>query len=102
MIKKNFYFVVPKKQTNDISTFCCSGNDLSVLGIDTTYNLCDIRVTDSCYQNKRLISNTSGVHPVCLGLTLLHEDKEQADVYAIFIRNTSVQPISKGNKEDWC
>ena len=31
VIKKNcyFYFVASEKQTNDISTFCCSGNDVS-------------------------------------------------------------------------
>ena len=35
VIKKNcyFYFVATEKQTNDISTVCCSGNDVSVLGI---------------------------------------------------------------------
>ena len=33
-------------------------------------------VTDSCYQNKRLIGNDSGHHPVFLGLAFFHFIKE--------------------------
>ena len=78
VIKKNCYFsfAATEKQIYDISTFCCSGNDVSVLGIDTTYNLCEMWVTDSCFQNKRLISYTSGAHPFYLGPTLLHFTKD--------------------------
>jgi len=71
-----FYFIATAKQTNDVAKFCCSDSNVSVLGIDTTYNLCDMWVTDSCYRNKRLISKRSEAHPVYLGPTLLYFTKD--------------------------
>ena len=40
------------------------------------HNLCDMWVTNSCYRNKSLISNTSRAHPAYLGPTLLHFTKD--------------------------
>ena len=98
VIKKNcyFFFVVTEKQTNDISTICCSGNDVSVLRIDTAYNLCDMWVTDSCYWNERLISNTSGVHPVYLGPTLLHFTKVMQTFTRFALEIQACNPETKG------
>ena len=65
-----------ERQVEDVVKFCCTGQNTAVFGIDTTYNLCDMWVTDSCYRNKRLIGNDSGHHPVFLGPALFHFTKK--------------------------
>ena len=78
IVKKRFYFfyLSTERQAEDLVKFCCTGQNTSVLGIDTTYNLCDMWVTDSCYRNKRLIGSDSGHHPVFLGPVLFHFTKD--------------------------
>ena len=52
------YYILIKtdRQINDIIKFCCIPHNSAVLGIDTTYNPCDLWLTDTCYRNKRLIN----------------------------------------------
>ena len=40
-------FIYTEKQLNDIEQFCCKDSDVSVLGIDTTFKLCNIWLTDT-------------------------------------------------------
>ena len=94
-----FYFVATEKQTNDISIFCCSGNDISFLGIDTTHYLCHMWVTDSCYWNKRLISNTSRVHPIYLDPTLLHFTKDTQTFTRFELEILACNPETRGIKK---
>ena len=77
IVKKRCYFLYlsTERQIED-AKFCCTAQSSSVLDIDTTYNLCDMWVTDSCYRNKRLIRNDSGHHPVFLGPVLFHFTKD--------------------------
>ena len=50
-----FVFVYTKRQIDDIRNFCCQiDDDSSVLGIDTTFKLCSMWLTDTSYRNKRL------------------------------------------------
>ena len=39
-------FAYTDKQINDIAKFCCKNSDTAVLGVDTTFNLCDLWITD--------------------------------------------------------
>ena len=71
-----FFYLSTKRKIEDFVKLCCTGQNTSVLGTDTTYNLCDMWVTDLCYQNKRLIRNYSGHHPVFLGPFLFHFTKD--------------------------
>ena len=77
IVKKSCYLLLPfhRRQVKDFVKFCCTGQNTSVLGIDTTYNLCNMWVTGSCYQN-RLIRNYSGHHPVFLSPVLFRFTKE--------------------------
>ena len=50
---------------------------MSVLGIDTTFNLCNLWVTDSCYRNKRLVNNVWGENPNFLAPSLFHFTKDE-------------------------
>ena len=74
--KRQFFFYLhTEKQVEDVVKFCFRGRNTSVLGTDTTYNLCDIWVNDSYYRNKRLSGNDSVHHPVFLGPVLFHFTK---------------------------
>ena len=44
----------------------------SVLGIDTTFNLFKLWVTDSCYENYHLVNPRTREHPTFLGPSLFH------------------------------
>ena len=59
----------------DIKHFCCGAN-ASVLGVDTTFNLCNMWVTDTCYHNKRVINRETGNNSIFLGPTLFHFTKD--------------------------
>ena len=57
IVKKRCYIfnLSMERQVEEVVKFCCTDQNISVLGIDTRYNLCNIWVTDLCYQNKRII-----------------------------------------------
>ena len=54
------------------SAFCVKQK--SVLVLDTTYDICDMWLSDMAYQNKRLLNN-QGEHPWWFGPMLLHMRK---------------------------
>lgn len=68
-------YIYTDKQLNDIKQFCCCDDEKSVLGVDTTFKLCELWITDTAYRNKRLVSRRSGNHPVCLGPCMFHFSK---------------------------
>ena len=57
IVKKHcyFFYLSTKRQVEDVVKFCCADQNTSAIGIDTTYNLCDMWITDLCYRNKTLI-----------------------------------------------
>ena len=65
------------RQIKSIFHFWCCDTEASVLGIDTTFNLCELWITDSCYKNGRLVHNATGDHPAYLGPLLFHFTKEE-------------------------
>ena len=67
-----------QRQIKGIVHFCCPDTETSVLGIDTTFNLCDLWITGSCYKNDRLVHNASGNHPVFLGPLLFYFTKDKS------------------------
>ena len=46
-------FAYNEKQIQDIEKFCTTELEASVLAVDTTFNLCDMWITDTSYRNKR-------------------------------------------------
>ena len=70
--KACFFFICYSNQIQDITKFCCLESNASVLGIDTTFNLCDLWVTDSCYKNTRIVNRATGNHPVFLRPLMFH------------------------------
>ena len=72
-------FIYTDKQIYDIKKFCCdlTDNNACVLGIDTTFKLCNMWVTDTSYRNKRLLSIRTKKNPVHLGPVMLHFTKDE-------------------------
>lgn len=60
------------QQLNDIEKLCVDQNKIIVM--DTTFNVCDMWLTDIGYQNLRLV-NDKGNHPWFYGPVLLHMRK---------------------------
>ena len=62
----------------DIKQFCCGTN----VWLDTTINLHNIWVTDTCYHDKRVINPETGHKPILLGPTLFHMTKDDKTIGA--------------------
>ena len=55
-------FIYTDKQLKDMELFCCKDgiDDSSIFGINTTFKLCDMWLTDTSVRNHRLLSTRSG------------------------------------------
>lgn len=86
--------VFEKQQLNNIVKFCVDAN--KILGMDTTFNICDMWVTDTVFQNLRL-TNDKGEHPWFYGPVLLHmkKSKETFSRFAIdlVVGNSNIQDL---------
>ena len=91
-------FAYTDKQINDIAKCCCKNSDTAVLGVDTTFNLCDLWSTDTSYRNKRLLNTTSGGHPVHLGPIMLHFTKDDGTFGRFALELLSANPCLKDLK----
>jgi len=87
-----FYFMCSSRQIEDIIKFCCSDKDSCVFSVDTTFNLCDLWVTDSSYRNKRIISNSTGDSPVFLGPLLFHFTKDEPTFNRFMLEMVAMDP----------
>ena len=76
--KAYFFFICSSNQKQDITKFCCPESHTSVVGIDTTFNLCDLWVTDSCYKNTRIVNRATGNYPVFLGTLMFNFTKDKS------------------------
>ena len=67
-------FLYTDKQLKDIELFCCDPNDGNscVLGIDTTFKLCNMWITGTSYCNNRLLNSRRRKDPVHLGPVMTH------------------------------
>ena len=92
-VKRNsvLFILMTDEMVNDIKQFCC-GNNASVLGIDTTFNLCDMWVTDTCYRNQRLTNPENGQHPIFLGPTLFHFTKDEQTFSRLALEMVDADP----------
>ena len=74
-LQSSYYvFLGDNKQLDDVAKFCCEMNE--VLCIDTTFNLCENWITDTCYRNLRL-ENSEGNHPIFMGPCIIHFQKDE-------------------------
>jgi len=63
-----------KEQLDDIKTLCCSGQ--SLLGVDKTFNLCDMHVTVTCYKQTSVVRHDTSESPIFIGPTFIHDNSD--------------------------
>ena len=94
-----YAFLSSDTQLDDILEFCCA--EKGVLAIDTTFNICSMWLTDTCYPNFRLLNN-EGKHPIFLGPSLLHFEKKNHFMFARFAQELcSSHKRGKSAASDW-
>ena len=73
-----YTFLYSDRQLKDIEKFCCCKSISDSLEIDTTFNLCDLWVTDTSYRKRRLVVDATGKSPVFFGpcMFLFKKDEE--------------------------
>ena len=73
------YILVSQKQLMDLETFCTHPVRFSVLSIDSTFNIGNYYVTNTCFENLRVV-HASGKykskHPVEMGPTFVHTHRD--------------------------
>ena len=87
-----YFFMCSPRQIEDIVQLCCRETESSVLGIDTTFNLCNLWVTDSCYKNDRIVHNVTGNHPAFLGPLLFHFTKDESTFTRFALEMIALDP----------
>ena len=92
-------FAYNEKQIQDIEKFCTTELEASVLAVDTTFNLCDMWITDTSYRNKRLLNPTTGKHTVFLFPVMLHFSKNEKTFGRIALELVSANPKLKHLKK---
>ena len=72
-------FLYTGKHLKDIELLCCDPNDNNscVLGIDTSFKLCNMWITDTSHHNKQLFSTRTRKNPVHLGPVMMHFSKDE-------------------------
>ena len=92
-------FAYNEKQIQDIDKFCTTELEASVLAVDTTFNLCDMWITDTSYRNKRLLNPTTGKHLVFLSPVMLHFSKNEKTFGRFALELVSANPKLKDLKK---
>ena len=67
-------FLATDRQLEDINKYCTDEESISILGVDTTFNIGQYYVTITTYRHM-MLTNEYGVEPVMLGPILLHQRK---------------------------
>ena len=95
VVKENayFFYMSTSRQIEDIIAFCCGDDHNEVLGVDTTFNLCDLWITDTCYKNKRLVNIRTGNNPVFLGPLLFHFTKDETTFTRLAVEMIAMNPV---------
>ena len=87
-------FLYTDKQLKDIELFCCDPNDNKscVPGIDTTFKMCNMWITDTSYRNKGLLSSRTIKNPVHLGPIMMHFTKDEGTFRKFCVELISANP----------
>ena len=76
-------------------------NKSRVLGIDTTFKLCNMWITDTSYCNKRLVSSRTRKNPVHLGAVMMHFSKDEGTFRRFCVELISANPSADQSEESW-
>ena len=96
VVSSNSYiaFLYTDKQVKDIELLCCDPNDNNsyVLGIDTTFKLCNMWITGTLYHNKRLLSSRTRKSLVHLIPVMMHFTKDEGTFSRFCVELISASP----------
>ena len=76
------------EQIQDLKQLCCNGK--TVLGVDKTFNLCDMHVTVTCYKQLSVTKVSTSEPPIFIGPMFIH-DNSDFDTYSNFFLNLKVK-----------
>ena len=62
------------EQLQDIKNYCCTGQ--TILGVDKTFNLCDMHVTVTCYKQLSVVRPKTNDHPLFFGPMYIHDNSD--------------------------
>ena len=77
-----------EEKISDLKQLCCTGQ--TVLGIDKTFNLCDMHVTVTCYKQLAVSNVKNAEHPLFLGPLFIH-DNSDFETYSIFFSHLKIK-----------
>ena len=78
------------EQIEDLKSLCCSGK--TVLGVDKTFNLCQMHVTVTCFKQLSVVRSDSKEAPIFMGPIFLH-DNSDFETYCHFFHHLKVKLV---------
>lgn len=75
-------------QITDIKNLCCTGQ--SILGIDKTFNLCDMHVNATCYKQVTVDMQSTGEPPIFMGPLYIHDNSDN-ETYCNFFYHLKIK-----------
>lgn len=87
-IKAPCLILYTDEQMTDLKNICCNGQ--SVLGVDKTFNLCDMHVTATCFKQNAVVRDDTGESPIFWGPLFIH-DNSDFDTYSTFFNHLSTK-----------
>ena len=79
LIFADSYLTLPyvEKQLKDIELFCCMTMTIILCVLGTLFKLCNLRITETSYNNKQLLSSRTWKNVVDLGPVIMHFTKDE-------------------------
>ena len=90
------YVVATEKQIKDMVQFCTNKDKFSVLSVDSTFDVGDYYITNTCFENFRIVhadGKYRGKHPVEMGPSFVHTKKDTNDFVNFFGSLIRINPL---------
>ncbi|KAK3087353.1 hypothetical protein FSP39_004988 [Pinctada imbricata] len=92
------YVLASEKQLKDLEVFCTNPCKYSVFCIDSTYNVGNFYVTNTCFQNFKIVhaeGKYRGKHPYEIGPTFIHTERSTNNFVGFFSSLIRMNPRLK-------
>ena len=92
------YVLASEKQLKDLEVFCTNPEKYSVFCIDSTYNVGNFYVTNTCFQNFKIVhadGKYRGRHPYEIGPTFVHTERGTNNFVGFFSSLVRMNPCLK-------
>ena len=92
------YTLATEKQLYDMERFCTNPLRFSVFSIDSTFNIGNYYVTNTCYEHLQIVhadGKYRGKHPLEMGPTFIHTDRHAHNYVSFFSSLLRMNPNLK-------